>query len=136
MALLICKNNTGTNGDIDSYDPLSQGDNTDPLVAAVLLDGAGGTKESTVSQMYLVATLKKYTAIFVEVINDSSSIDWKLSLDNSTWTDSVSPSDMNALTTDQITSIYFKCVVLNDGSVGSQTFTTPKIRIEAVEASS
>lgn len=136
MALLICKNNTGTNGDITSYDPLSQGDNTDPLMAAVLLDGSGGTKESTPSQLYLVATLKKYTAIFVEVINDNASIDWKLSLDSSTWSDNVSPSDMDALITDQVIPIYFKCIVANDGSVGSQTFTDPKIRIEAVESSS
>lgn len=136
MALLVCKNNTGTAGDINSYDPFSQGDGTDPLGISVLLDGTGGTVTSTVQTVYLVATLYNYTSISVTVINDTIDIDWQISLDNTTFTDTVTPAQMNALSADVVTPLYFRTVVNNDGTVGSQTFTTPKIRIEAVESSS
>jgi len=136
MALLVCRNNTGTQGDINSYDPLSQGDGTDPLGVSVLLDGTGGVIESSIVNLYLVATQFRYTGIVVSIINDTTDIDWKISLDNSNWYDQVTPPDMNALSADVVTSIYFKCVVNNDGTVGSQTFTAPKIRIEAVESAS
>lgn len=135
MALLVCKNNTGTAGDINSYDPFSQGDGTDPLSITVLLDGTGGTLTSTVQTVYLVATLYRYASISVTVINDTVDIDWQISLDNTTFTDTVTPGEMNALSADVVTPLYFRTVVNNDGTVGSQIFSTPKIRIEAVESS-
>jgi hypothetical protein len=135
MAILVCRNNTGTNGDIDTYDPLSSGDNSDPLSATVVLDGTNSPTyiESTPQQLYLVATQHTYTGITVEIINDTVDIDWLVSLDNASYTDSVTPTDMDASVTDVVTSIYFKVKVKNDGTVTSQNFTTPKIRITATE---
>lgn len=136
MALLVCTNNTGTNGDINTYSPLSVGDSSNPLTSGVVLDGSGGTVDSSTSSLYLVATVYNYTGISVSITVDTASIDWKVSLDGTTWADSVVVSDMNALVTDVVTPVYFKCVVLNDGTVSAQVFNSAKIRIQAVESAS
>jgi len=112
----------------------SQGDGSNPLSITITLDGSGGYKDSSTVEAYLVATEFKYTGIEVTVINDDSSRDWKISLDGVDFYDTVNPSDMDARTEDQITTLYFRTRVLNDGSLSAQEFTTPDVKITATES--
>lgn len=130
MALNLSKNNAPV------YDYYSTGDNSDPVTVTGTLNGAGGTLDSSVVTAYLVATTYRYTAISLTVSNEQAGIDWKLSLNNSTWLDTVTPTDMDALSVDVVTPVYIKAVLTNDGS-GNQPvtgiYTTPDIRIQATE---
>lgn len=116
------------------YNYFSQGDGSNPLSITITLDGSGGYKDSSTVEAYLVATEFKYAGIEVTVINDDSSRDWKISLDGVDFYDTVNPSDMDARTEDQITTLYFRTRVLNDGSLSAQEFTTPDVKITATES--
>lgn len=130
MSLKLAKNNTPV------YDYYSEGDGSDPVSVSGTVNGSGGTVDSTTVAMYLVATTYRYTGITLSVINEQTGIDWKLSLDNVTFADTRSPTDMNALSTDVVIPVYAKAVVINDGG-GNQPatgiYTTPDIRIQATE---
>ena len=112
----------------------SQGDGSNPLSITITLDGSGGYKDSSTVEAYLVATEFKYTGIEVTVINDDSSRDWKISLDGVDFYDTVNPPDMDARSEDQVTTLYFRTRVLNDGSLSAQEFTTPDVKITATES--
>ena len=116
------------------YNYFSQGDGSNPLSITITLDGSGGYKDSSTVEAYLVATEFKYTGIEVTVINDDSSRDWKISLDGVDFYDTVNPPDMDARSEDQVTTLYFRVHVLNDGSLSAQEFTTPDVKITATES--
>ena len=116
------------------YNYFSQGDGSNPLSITITLDGSGGYKDSSTVEAYLVATEFKYTEIEVTVINDDSSRDWKISLDGVDFYDTVNPPDMDARSEDQVTTLYFRARVLNDGSLSAQEFTTPDVKITATES--
>lgn len=122
--LKIAKNNT------PAYDYLSEGDGSDPASVSGVLDGQGGTVDSAVLTLYLIATTFRYTNISLAVdANEDAGIDWKISLDNVNFFDSVTPNDMDALGGDQVLPIYLKAVVNNDGSVPTGVFTNPDINL-------
>lgn len=127
MSLALSKNNTPT------YDYYSTGDGTDPVSTSALLTNVGGTINSGTVTAYLVATTFRYTSITVGVTGEDTGIDWKLSLNNSTWADSVNPADMNALSADAVTTIYIRFVATNDGSVPTGLYDAPNITISATE---
>lgn len=127
MSLKLSANNTSP------YQYFSEGDESNPITVSVILDNTGGTKDSSVATAYLVATQFLYTNITVSVVNDTPDIDWKVSLDGTTWADSVNPPDMDARSGDVTTPIYFKAVVKNDGTVPTQVFTTPDVQITYTE---
>jgi hypothetical protein len=116
-----------------AYDYYSEGDGTDPVSVTATCTGAGGTIDSTTVTAYLIATTFKYTDIELSVVNEQTGIDWKLSLNNSTWANTIEPSDMNALSADTSTTVYIKGVVTNDGTVTTGIYTTPDIQISSVE---
>jgi len=116
------------------YNYFSQGDGSNPLSITITLDGGGGYKDSSTVEAYLVATEFKYTGIEVTVINDDSSRDWKISLDGVDFYDTVNPPDMDARSEDQVTTLYFRAHVLNDGSLSAQEFTAPDVKITATES--
>lgn len=130
MTLKLSKNNSPV------YDYLSTGDGSNPASVSATLTGSGGTLDSTTQALYLVATQFRYTGITLSVVNEQAGIDWKLSLDNATFADTRSPTDLNALGGDQVIPVYAKAVLTNDGS-GNQPvtgiYTTPDIRIQATE---
>lgn len=130
MSLKLAKNNTPT------YDYFSEGDGTDPISVSGTVNGSGGTVDSSTATLYLIATQYRYSGITLDVLNEAAGMNWKLSLNGSTWLDSVTPADMNALSADQVTTVYAKAVLTNDGS-GSQPatgiYTVPDIRIQATE---
>lgn len=127
MSLKLSKNNTPT------YQYYSTGDGSDPVSISTTLDNSGGTITSSTVTAYLVATTFKYTGISVTVINEQSGIDWKLSLNNSTWLDTVTPADLNALSADATSALYIRGVVNNNGTVNTGIYTTPDIQITSTE---
>jgi len=127
MSLKLAKNNTSP------YDYYSEGDGSDPVTVSVTLDNSGGTSDTNVVTAYLVATDYNYTGITVTTQNEETGIDWKLSLDNSTWADSINPADMDATSGDQTTPVYLKAVVNNDGTVATGNYTQADVKITATE---
>lgn len=127
MSLNISINNTPT------YNYLSSGTGLNPASSSVSLDNLGGTKDGAVATLYLVATTFNYTGISVSIVNEQTGIDWKLSLNGSTWLDTIVPSNMNALAADVVTPIYVKPVVNNNGTVSTGLYTTPDISVTYTE---
>lgn len=127
MSLKLSKNNAPT------YQYYSTGDGSDPVTVSATLDNAGGTVNSSTVTAYLVATTYKYTGISMTVINEQAGIDWKLSLNNSTWLDTITPADLNALSADVNCPIYIRGVVNNNGTVTTGIYTTPDIQISSTE---
>jgi hypothetical protein len=130
MSLKLASNNA------PAYLYYSSGDGSSPVSVSGTITGTGGTVDSTVVTMYLIATTFRYTGITLSLVNEQAGMDWKLSLDNITFADTRAPADMNALVTDQVITVYAKCVLANDGS-GNQPvtgiYTVPDIRITATE---
>ena len=127
MSLLISKTN------VSPYDYVSQGDGQNPVSASVTLDNTGGTVTSAAITAYLVGTTFNYTGITVQPINEQVGINWQVSLDNVTWLESVTPADMDGRTTDAVTTIYLRAVVVNDGTIGTRNYTQADIQVSATE---
>ncbi|MGE0919436.1 hypothetical protein [Trichlorobacter lovleyi] len=127
MSLGLAKNNA------PEYDYYSSSDGSDPVSASALLNNSGGTVNSGTVTAYLIATTFRYTGITVGLSGEQAGIDWKLSLDNSTWADSVNPSDMNALVSDVAIPIYIRAVVNNNGTVNTGLYSAPNITFTSTE---
>jgi len=127
MSLKISKTNT------PPYDYISESTNVNPIQSTVTLDNTGGIKGSSVVAAHLVATTFNYTTITVTPVTEDIGIDWKVSLDNTIWANSVNPANMDALLGDQIIPIWFAAVVNNDGSVVTGNYISCKVRITATE---
>ncbi len=125
MSLKLSKNN------IIPYEYFSEGNGLDPITTQITLDNLGGIKGSDVVSAFLIATIFNYTTIIITPINEEIGIDWKVSLDNSTWFNSV---NINELLMDQNFPVYFAAVVNNDGSVNTGNYLQCKIKITAVES--
>lgn len=135
MSLKLAKNNAPT------YDYFSEGDGTDPIAVSATTTGLGGTVDSNVLDIYLIATTFKYTTISLAMTNeDPTKINWKFSVDaGTTWKDSLSSTDlpdMVALSADQTKAIKVKAIVTNDGTGNQPTtgiYTLPDITITYTE---
>lgn len=127
MSFGLAKNNA------PAYDYYSTSDGSDPVSASALLTNLGGTVNSATVTAYLIATTFRYTGITVTISGEQAGIDWKLSLDNSTWADTVTPSDMNALSSDVATPIYARAVVNNNGTVNTGIYAAPNITWSSTE---
>ena len=127
MSLKLAKNNAPI------YDYYSEGDGTDPLSLSALVTNMGGTVNSNTVTAYLVATTFRYTGITLAITGEQTGIDWKLSLDGNTWLDSIEPDDMNALSSDVVTTVYVRALVANDGTVSTGNYTAPDITWSSTE---
>lgn len=129
--LKLAKNNAPV------YDYFSEGDGSDPISVAGTVNGSGGTVDTGVATIYLIATTYRYTNISLAVTNeDAAKINWKFSLDNATWLDTLPIPDKNALVGDVVTPVYVKGVLTNDGSANQPAtgiYTLPDIQITATE---
>ena len=125
MSLKLSSTNTSP------YSYYSEGDGSNPVQASVTLDNSGGTKDTDVVTAYLVATTNSYTGITVQPVTEETGIDWQMSLDNSTWAKSVTPSDMDATGGDQVKTVYLKAVVANDGTVDIGNYVGADVQITA-----
>jgi hypothetical protein len=128
MSLLLAKNNT------PSYLYYSNGDETAPVTATADLTNTGGTITSaTDNSTYVIATGFNYTDISISVVNEVAGIDWQLSTDNSTWLETITISDMDALVSDQTTQIHARATFDNDGSIATGKHIEADIRITSIE---
>jgi len=128
--LKLAKNNTPV------YDYYSNGDGSDPVSISATLDNAGGTVNTATITAYLIATTYNYTGISMSVSNEQTGIDWKLSVDNATWLDALTSTQlpaMNATSTDQVKTVYIRGVINNNGTVATGTYTTPDIQVAYTE---
>lgn len=130
MSLKLAKNNT------PSYDYYSEGDGSDPVSISATLNNTGGTVNTATITAYLIATTYNYTGISMSVLNEQTGIDWKLSVDNATWLDALTSTQlpaMNATTADQVKTIYIRGVINNNGTVATGTYTAPDIQVAYTE---
>lgn len=128
MSLKIATNNA------PAYDYLSEGDGSNPAASSATVNGTGGTSIGTVLILYLIATTYNYTGLSVTPVNETAGINWQVSLNGSAWAESVNPGDMDARAGDQVTTLYLRPVVDNDGSVGVGTYTACDIEVAATAA--
>jgi len=128
MSLQISKNNTPV------YDYFSTGDDSDPITRSVTLDGDGTPDASGELTAYLVATDFNYTGITVTVTGNPTGVTWEISLTSgASFGASVSPADMDALVSDQVTTLYMRATVVDDGSVSTSNIAAPKFNVSATE---
>lgn len=131
MSLKLAKNNA------PAYDYFSEGDGSDPISIAGTVNGSGGTVDTGVATIYLIATTYRYTNISLAMANeDAAKINWKFSLDNATWLDSLPVPDKNALGGDVVTPVYVKGVLTNDAGANQPAtgiYTVPDITVAGVE---
>lgn len=128
MGIFIGKNAT------EPYSAVSTGNNSNPITRSVTLDGSGGTVTTEVVTKYLVAQTYNYTGIEVEIMNNPTGVTWQVSLQESEGFGSlITPSAMDALAGDQVTPIYARAEVANDGSVGTSIITDAVFRVTATE---
>ena len=127
MALILAE-------ETDGGTPISQGSGSNPVDVSVTLDNTGGTTDSTVKTIYLVATTYTYSSITLSFTTEDSGIDWVVSLDNSTFTDTVEPPTLDASGGTVYDTIYYKAIVNNNSTVTTGTYTSPDARIVSTEA--
>jgi hypothetical protein len=128
MSLQLASNNT------TPYAYYSVGTGSTPIKCKAILDSSGGTVTATSEQpVYLVATDWRYSGISLAFINEQTGINWQISTDGVSYGETISPADMDALTTDQTVQIYVRAIFNNDGSVDTGLYTAPDVQITAVE---
>ncbi len=106
---------------------------TDLISIGITLTNAGGTLNSDTVSAQLVASSYKYTDITITVSNEQPGIDWKLSLNNVDWFDSLTPADMDALSANVVTPVYIRYVINNNSTVPTGVYSTPDINISSTE---
>ena len=138
MSLQLVKHDT-----TDEYSYGGAGD--DPVPNTVTLDDSSSpaTEDTNVLELDIRATTYEYTGIALSIVNEDTGVDYKLSLDNINWFDTLSSGsggldigeipDMDATEGVVVQNVYIKSVVDNDGSVTAGTKTTPKLRLESTE---
>ena len=137
MAIILVKNGTA-----DEY---SYGDGTDPISFTDTLTDSGSpsTIDSSIVHTQIKASTYLYSNIAVTIVNEQTGMDYKLSLNQTNWFDSLTSgaggdtvgqiANMDGTTGDKTEDVYIKCVVANDGSVSSGTKTTPDVRLAWTE---
>lgn len=137
MALKLVKNTPftlGTTPGTETVDEYSLGDNSDQITLTVTLDNLGGSTDTNIVDAKLFASQWNYTSITVTTQTETANIDWKISSDGgSTWFDSVTPANMNALVSNQSANLKFKAVVANTGVVTTGNYITCKVKVTATE---
>ena len=96
------------------YDYFSESTGLNPITTQVTLDNTGGIKPSDVISVFLIATQFNYTGIAVAPVSEQTGINWRVSLDNLVWSESVNPTAMDALLEDKNIPIFFGAVVNNN----------------------
>jgi hypothetical protein len=136
MALQLVKNST-----TDEYS--FGGANDDPVSLSVNLDDTGGTEDSSTVTAQIRATTYLYTGIAMSIQSEESGIDYKLSLNNTNFFDSLTSgsggdaageiADIDATSGAQTKTVYIKSVVNNNGTVTAGNKTGAKVRLTGTE---
>lgn len=114
----------------------SDGGGSVPIPVSVTLDNTGGTTTSAEVEIFVVAQTHAYSGISVTCINETDTgIDYEISLTSGTgFANTVSPSDMDASSSDQTTSIFVRAVFANDGTISTGDYTAADINLAGTEA--
>ncbi len=122
-------------------DPVSNSDGSNPISAAITLDGSSSPASvsgSPATPIYVYAvddtgSIGSYTNITVGISGSDTGITWELSTDNSTFSSSINLSDMDVSSAAQEVQIYARMSALNDGSVATANYATADVSISATE---
>jgi len=136
MALQLVKNGTS-----DDFSFGGAGD--DPISKSVNLDDTGGTINTNTVTAQLRATTWDYTNISMSIQSEESGLDYKLSLDNTNWHDSLASgnggdaagqiANIDATGGTQTKTVYIRAVVNNNGTVTAGQKTAAKVRLNFTE---
>lgn len=113
MSLKLSKTNT------PAYDYLSEGTGLNPAICSVTIDKLGGTKTSSATNLFLIATkagndqIGSYSGISVTPTTPQTGITWEISLNGSTWLSSIAPSDADCSSVDVVIPVYVRIVADN-----------------------
>ena len=133
MALIITRDEAGT-------DEVQFNGAGTPIQKTVTLDGAGGTVLTDTKIFYLQANGGMYYEnIVLALQGEVAGRDWELSLDGTTWLNTIEPADMDTTSEPQTTTFYIRCTVTNDGGndqPGTGTYTEVDVRLTATELES
>lgn len=118
----------------------------EPVLINAVIDGTGTPAQviaSTLEPLYLwanslnrsnTAIVSEYTDITVSIVSLDTGILWELSLDNTTFSDTIYvPGTINVAGTYQTLQIYARAVVENIQLIVTDNYTTPVIRLLAAE---
>ncbi|WBK39768.1 hypothetical protein [Desulfofustis phage LS06-2018-MD01] len=121
---------------VGTTDEFSFGDESDPIINSVTLDGSGGTKVSNELQIDLYADSGFYIdPISLEVVSPDAGIVYQCSLDGVNFYD-INPFILpvvDAVSTPQRIPLYLRVVVDNDGTVSAGSYTNPDLKLIATQ---
>lgn len=115
-----------------SISPLRLVSLADPLKSIVKLDGLGGTAESSAVSVYAYAVGGVYDSVAISTVSEVN-VDWKLSIDGTTWVDEITLRPFQSLLTADSELFYVKAVVANDNTIPEGVDVTAIFRIIARE---
>jgi hypothetical protein len=121
---------------VGTTDEFSFGDESDPIINSVTLDGSGGTKVSNELQIDLYADSGFYIdPISLEVVSPDAGIVYQCSLNGVDFYD-INPFILpivDAVSTPQRIPLYLRVVVDNDGTVSAGSYTNPDLKLIATQ---
>lgn len=138
MSMKLAKDNTATP---DFYS--ENGAGTDPIRAAVTLDGTGGVKTAvSTDPIYVIfsddgqniASITGHddnpSGPLVELVSEETGINWELSADGTTWSglNALTLADQDVSSGDTSVRIYARCNIANDGSVEVDNYVAAQFR--------
>ena len=133
MALIVTRDEAGT-------DEVQFNGAGTPVQKNVTLDGTGGTEVTDTKTFYLQADGGMYYEnISLALQGEVAGRDWELSLNETTWLNTIEPADMDATSEDQTTPFYIRCTVTNDGGEDqpeTDVYTEVDVRLTATELES
>lgn len=120
---------------VGTTDEFSFGDESDPIINSVTLDGSGGTEISNELQIDLYADSGSYEDISLEIVSPDAGIVYQGSLTGVDFDDinSLIIPTVDAVSTPQRIPLYLRVVVNNDGTVTGGSYTNPDLKLIATQ---
>jgi hypothetical protein len=120
---------------VGTTDEFSFGDESDPIINSVTLDGSGGTEISNELQIDLYADSGSYEDISLEIVSPDAGIVYQGSLTGVDFDDinSLIIPTVDAVSTPQRIPLYLRVVVDNDGTVSAGSYTNPDLKLIATQ---
>jgi hypothetical protein len=120
---------------VGTTDEFSFGDESDPIINSVTLDGSGGTEISNELQIDLYADSGSYEDISLEIVSPDAGIVYQGSLTGVDFDDinSLIIPTVDAVSTPQRIPLYLRVVVDNDGTVTGGSYTNPDLKLIATQ---
>lgn len=140
MSLKITKDSTAT------PDEYSDGDGSDPIRAALVLDGTSVPATVTAASAQPVFVwadnlnidaapeVGTYTNVVASIEGSEPGVTWELSLDGSTnWASSIALPDIEVALGFSAIRVYARVSVPNDGTVATANYTAARVAVDSVE---